>query len=575
MKSGVNRFTGKLFMRFFIPALFSSLGLAIGAAVDCLYIGRMLNEAGLYIIGVTSPIYMIFTTWSVALAVGGTIHYAKVMGEGDETQGKKIFCSTIIGDFIGVCLLSIIGLILIEPLLALLGVAADGIYYSETLKYVRWMLVCCPIMFMQAPLQYFVHSDDNPKLASVALVAGCIFDCASGYLLIVVIDAGVTGSIWSTVIGAIVMELICLTHFFSTKGNLRFGKLVFSIKTLFASFKTGFATAAQYLYQFVILLVFNHILLNIGGEVSVAIYDISVNVMSLVIAVIDAVVLSMLPMISTFFGERNREGIKSCLKLSLVVGVVSTVVMSGFLMIIAPMLNEVFELPGDAVSKVAFAVRMVLLSGIIACINKVLAAYFQNIGSEGMAYVMVVARELVILLLCGLLFAGGGYHAFWFSYIVTELVVFAGIGIVIIYKKLVKKQDILKFEEGAVFAETFVGSCEKISETCERLQSFLEEEGASHKKAYFVTLAVDEVCRLIAKNTGDLTLQITLLGMEDEYVLHIRDNAGKFNPFDIREEDEDDERTVALKIIKKQTKEYYYRQYVGFNTLTMSIAKEG
>lgn len=54
-------------------------------------------------------------------------------------------------------------------------------------------------------------------------------------------------------------------------------------------------------------------------------------------------------------------------------------------------------------------------------------------------------------------------------------------------------------------------------------------------------------------------------------MLHIRDNAGKFNPMEI---DDEDEHGLGLKIVKKQAKEYYYRQFVGFNTLTMSIAKE-
>lgn len=567
-----NGFAWKLFMRFFIPALFSSLGLAIGAAVDCLYIGRMLNEEGLYILGVSSPVYMIFTTWSVALAVGGSVHYAKVMGEGDEAQGKKIFQSTIIGDFFGLCVLSVLGLVFMGPLLNLLGVSSNSIFFDDTAKYVRWMLVSCPVLFMQAPLQYFVHSDDNPKLASASLVAGCVFDCLAGYLFIVVNHVGVVGSVWSTLIGALIMESMCITHFFSEKGNLKFEKLSLSLQSFINSFKTGFATATQYLYQFIILLVFNHILLNLGGEVSVAIYDISVNVLSLVIAIIDAVVLSLLPMVSTFYGERNKEGVNHCLKISLCVGVISTAIMAAILMLLAPQLNGMFDLPGDAVANGTFAVRMVLISGVIACLNNVLSAYFQNIGLESASYMIVLARELVVLLVCGILFSKRGYYMFWYTYIVAEVIVLLGTVAVIVYKKIVNGTDIVQFEEGTVFSETFVGSCEKISETCQRIQKFLEKEGASPKKAYFVTLAVDEVCRLIAENTGDLILQITLVGAEQDYVLHIRDNAGSFNPLDI---DDDDERGMGLKIVKKQAKEYYYRPYVGFNTLTISIAKEG
>ena len=67
-------------------------------------------------------------------------------------------------------------------------------------------------------------------------------------------------------------------------------------------------------------------------------------------------------------------------------------------------------------------------------------------------------------------------------------------------------------------------------------------------------------------------LQLTLVDTKEEYILHIRDNARKFNPLEVND---DDEHGIGLRIVKKQAKEYYYRQFVGFNTLTMSFAKEG
>lgn len=566
-------FVQKLFMKFFFPALLSSLGLAIGAVADCLYIGKMLNEDGLYIIGVASPVYMIFSTWSIALAVGGSIHFSRVMGEGNAAEGKKIFFSTVSGDFIGLCVLALAGLIGIEPLIHLLGVPSDSAYFEQTVQYVRWMLICCPILFMQAPLQYFVHADDDPNLASWAMVMGCVFDCASGYVLIVLLKAGVVGSVWSTLVGALVMEGICLWHFFSKKGSLRIGmQLQFSAKAVAASFKTGFASATQFLYRFVILLVFNRILYQISGEHAVAIYDVSENAVSLVTAVIEAIVMAMIPMVSTFYGERNRDDVKNCLWISVRTGLLATGAAALILIGFAPGFCRLLGLSPELLSDGAFAIRMVVLASVVACVNNVLSAFFQNTGLEQLSYPIVLAREFVVLLCCGIVCSLGGFRMFWLAWLFTELIVLIGMAIVLMCRKVIGKKPLIQFEEGTVFAETFVGSCEKISDTCERLQEFLEEKGASVKQAYFVTLTVDEICRLIAENTGDLMLQLTLVDAGAEYVLHIRDNAGKFNPLEVSE---DDERGLGLKIVKKQAKEYYYRQFVGFNTLTLSFAKEG
>lgn len=567
-------FVHKLFMRFFVPALLSSLGLAIGALADCFYIGKMLNEDGLYIIGVASPVYMIFMTWSIALATGGSIHFSRVLGEGDAKRARGICFSTLLGDFAGLCVLSLMGLLLLKPLLHLLGVASDSVYFAETAHYVKVMLLCCPILFMQAPLEYFVHADDAPGRASWSLVMGCVADCLSGYLFIVVMGMGVTGSVLSTLVGAVVMEGICVSHLFSEKGCLRFaecGKLL--LRDAVNSLRTGFSTAAQYLYQFAILLAFNRILFRIGTEGAVAVYDVSVNVVSLVTAVTDAVVLAMIPMISTFYGERNRKDMKNCLWCALRDGLLMTGGVSLLLGIFAPWVCGLLGLSAEWIPAGAFAVRLVVLGGVLGCVNIVLTSFFQNIGLERAAFVIVFLRELAVLLLCGLICAKGGLSLFWYAYVITELLVLIGTIIVLLYRRKVQKKTWIPFDtRERVFAETFNGSCEGISDTCERLQEFLEENGASVKQAYFMTLTVDELCRLIAENTGDLMLQLTLVESDTEYVLHIRDNARKFNPLEVRD---DDEHGMGLKIVKKQAKEYYYRQFVGFNTLTLSFAKEG
>ena len=86
-----------------------------------------------------------------------------------------------------------------------------------------------------------------------------------------------------------------------------------------------------------------------------------------------------------------------------------------------------------------------------------------------------------------------------------------------------------------------------------------------------ITLAVDETCRIIASQSGDLKLQITLVLEDDACIVHLRDNASKFNPMEI---DMDSDEALGLKIVRKKTSEYYYRQFVGFNMLTMLFERK-
>ena len=103
------------------------------------------------------------------------------------------------------------------------------------------------------------------------------------------------------------------------------------------------------------------------------------------------------------------------------------------------------------------------------------------------------------------------------------------------------------------------------------MQEFMEERGISTKQAIMITLSVDETCRIIAAQSGDLKLQITLVLEDNTCTVHLRDNASKFNPMEI---DENSDEGLGLKIVRKKAKEYYYRQFVGFNILTLMFERQ-
>ena len=564
-------FVRRLFLKFFVPALISSLGLAVGALADCIYIGNRLGEDGLYVIGIMSPVYMIFMTFTIAMAVGGTIRFNNLLGSGNYDEGRKNCMNTLVFNFIGVSILSVIGFLFTKQFIGLLGVSSDSAVYDMALSYAKIMFAFCPILFMQAPLDYYVHSDGNPNLASLAMMVGCIVDCGTGFLLIVVGNVGLNGSIFSTVFGALAMEAICITHFLTKKGTVRLEKVKLSLRNAWKDFKVGFSTSAQYIYKFIVLFAFNKFLFAMNGENGVAIYDVVVNVVALVFAFIEATIMAFTPLCATFAGECNERNVKSCFRTSVLAGVATTTLATFTLVIFAEPFCRFVGLDESIAMDGADALRLVAMSYILACINCIVVTFYQTVGKEKISFLITIMRELIILLGCGTIAFFVNREAFWYVYLAAEAVSLAVILIFVFIRKVVTHKSIVDFHEKIVFSESFNGSCEKISDTCERMQEFMENHHIGIKQAMMITLAVDETCRIIAAQSGDLKLQITLVLEDDVCVVHLRDNASKFNPMEI---DEDSDEALGLKIVKKKTKEYYYRQFVGFNMLTLLFERK-
>ena len=163
-----NLFIRKSFYKFFLPSLLSCLGIAVGGLADCIFVGNVIGTAGLTAISIGQPVYMLFNTISYSLSIGGSIHYASVLGEGKEEEGNRIFANVLRTDLILNILICALGLIFLPQVLTFLGAGTPGTeVWATSEALVRAQLLLVPIMFCQGPFYYFINCDNDPKLAAV------------------------------------------------------------------------------------------------------------------------------------------------------------------------------------------------------------------------------------------------------------------------------------------------------------------------------------------------------------------------------------------------------------------------
>ena len=147
-----NIFVRKSFYSFFLPSLFSCLGIAIGGLADCVFVGNTVGPVGLTAISIGQPVYMLFNTISYSLSIGGSIHYANALSEGREADGNRIFANVLRTDLflnLGLCIL---GLLFLPQVLTFLGAGTPGTEVWDNCEaLVRAQLTLVPVMFCQGP----------------------------------------------------------------------------------------------------------------------------------------------------------------------------------------------------------------------------------------------------------------------------------------------------------------------------------------------------------------------------------------------------------------------------------------
>ena len=572
-------FVRKSFYSFFLPSLLSCLGIAAGGLADCVFVGNTVGPVGMTAISIGQPIYMLFNTISYSLSIGGSIHYANALSEGREEEGNRIFSNVLRTDLFLNITLCVLGLLFLPQVLAFLGAGAPGTeVWANCEALVRAQLLLVPVMFCQGPFYYFVNCDNDPKLAAVAFVTSNTLDIVFNYVFVVLMDMGVAGSVYSTGLGAAVMIVISLFHFFQKRGCLRFCWPKYQIRTVLESFRTGFSTSVQYIYQFVTILVCNHLLMAISGELGVAVFGIVFNVALVAASVYDAISMALQPMVSTFHGECNKPNIRCTLKQAFRVSMVVNLVIVALLVAAPEWISFAFGLRTDAeLAMGSAAIRIYALCVIPSGINMVLTYYYQALGREFISYMLFTLRSFVFFLAFSLILSLGGINLFWWTYPCMEL---ATLAVLAVYNRRKGSWAYLDEDDSRVFS-AFVDSRDAdLGAVSKAVSEYLEGIHATAAQSYFAAIAAEEVCAVILSQPfpgSEGYIQFTIVPHEDGTVtLHLRDNAKAFNPFDldvdeISLEDGRGLDALGIKMIKNKAKEFFYRRYAGFNTLVIRV----
>ena len=574
-----NVFVRKAFRSFFLPSLLSCLGIAVGGLADCLFVGNAVGVVGLTAINIGQPVYMLFNTIGYSMSIGGSIRYASALGEGKVEEGNRIFCNVLRSVLCLNIVLCALGLLFLPQVLTFLGAGAPGTeVWVNCESLVRAQLILVPIMFCQGPFYYFINCDNNPRLAAAAFVTSNTLDVVFNYVFVVVMDLGVAGSVYSTGLGAAVMVCISLTHFIRKKGCLRFTWARFDWPEITRSFRTGFSTSIQYIYQFVTILVCNRLLMSIGGELGVAVFGIVFNVAILAASVYDAISMAIQPMVSTFRGERNTGNIRATLREALKVSLILSALLTAVLLLIPEQVCFAFGLRTAAeLAAGGAAVRIYAAGVVLSGLNMLMTYYYQSMEKEFVSYLLFTLRSFVFFLLFSLLLSRIGLTAFWWVYPCTEAATLLALAL---YNRRKGSWTYLEEDPAGVYAAFLYSRTANLGQVEQEVDQYMERLEASPQQTYFVTMTVEEVCSVIlsrAFSAQDGYIQLTIVPHEDGTItLHLRDNAKQFSPFEMNTDDISLEHgtgldAIGVKVIKSKAKEFFYRRYAGFNTLVVRI----
>ena len=189
----------KLLFEFSIPAIIMMTFNALYNIVDSIFLGQAVGDTGIAVTTLAFPIMVILMGLSALAGQGGNAYAAIQLGEDNINEVERTVGNTVLLLIIIAVLIAFVGIVFIDPLLALVGTTPE--LYDMTKLFVQIVMVGFIFQCIGMGANNFLRTEGKPMLALGTSVFGTVMCIVFNYLLVMVMGLGVAGSACATLIG--------------------------------------------------------------------------------------------------------------------------------------------------------------------------------------------------------------------------------------------------------------------------------------------------------------------------------------------------------------------------------------
>ena len=426
------------FFRYVPFSVLAMIAMSCYILADTFFVSQGLGSNGLAALNLAIPVYYFMHGAGLMLGMGGATKYAVCRSRNEEEQANRVFTNTLYLAALFSLVFIFIGIFLSGRLTVLLG--ADEATYDMTEIYIRVLMFFSPAFVLNNILVCFVRNDGAPRIAMASTVTGSLSNILLDYVFIFPCNMGMFGAVFATGLAPVIGICISLIHVFRRKNNFRAVKMPPSPRITGSTFAIGLPSLVEQFSSAIVVLVFNFIILDIGGNIAVAAYGVVANISLVVASVFTGIAQGVQPLISRAHGVDEDGRGKAFLFYAVALSVIFSAVVYALIFIFAAPIADIFNSENIALltELAAGGMRVYFAATPFLGFNIVICAYFSASEKVLPAQAVSLLRGLIVIIPAAYILSSVmGLDGVWLSYSVTEGMVAAVA--VIIYVFITKR----------------------------------------------------------------------------------------------------------------------------------------
>ena len=198
----------KLICSLAVPCIISMLVTSFHNMADTYFVGMLKSNAATGAVGVVFSMMHIIQAVGFFFGQGSGNYISRELGKKNYEEASNMAATGFFSSLATGLLICIIGQIFLEPLAYLLGSTPTILPYTE--EYLRVILFGAPWMTSSLVLNNQLRFQGSASYAMVGIVSGAVLNIALDPVLIFVLDMGVAGAGWATIVSQFVSFCLLL-----------------------------------------------------------------------------------------------------------------------------------------------------------------------------------------------------------------------------------------------------------------------------------------------------------------------------------------------------------------------------
>jgi len=381
-----------LICRLAVPSIISMLITTFYNMADTFFVGQLNNTSATGAVGVVFSLMAIIQAMGFFFGHGSGNYISRKLGNNETEDAARMATTGVVLSFLVGVLITVFGLIFLEPIANLLGATPTILPYAK--DYMRVILLGAPVMCTSLVLNNQLRFQGNATYAMIGLSSGGVLNIILDPILIFGFDMGVMGAAVATVISQAVSFVLLLVG--CQRGDsLRLNLRLFTPKLSYVAeiARGGTPSLGRQGLNSVAVMCLNR-MMGVYGDAAIAAMAIVSRITMFISSAMIGFGQGFQPVCGFSFGagkyERVRRAFYFCLKVAAVFLVVCSIL--GFF--VAPLLVSAFQKNDAEVVRIgALALRCQLVTLPLMSYVVLANMMMQTIGKVGRATLLATARQ--------------------------------------------------------------------------------------------------------------------------------------------------------------------------------------